>query len=589
MSRAACWDCSCPVRAVRLSTEHVPPTRLPTDLIRSGRLPTDQALASPLMPSAAPPGRLPTAPTPWSRRSPVCLWQWLVVSGGLLLVALFQPATVPLWAEEVRIFPLAGRFGLSWPISLGAEDGPMFPCFCRTAAGMEPSAGLPTEAHPAARLPEQPKPSASLPETKRTPFPTVSPNGPESAAGAENLRREDDPREDNQMYKLVLWDGRTMQAAWESGNAETLQFRTSDGKLVSVLPEELVRWGWPRPLRRGPVIVLADGSLLVGRVTRMTAMLLEIEPDMLEPQGQNACRMPVGQVVGVAFRLPTELGERDRLLDRLVRQLPEEDRLLLLNGDQVQGRLEAIEEQTVRLAGPLGPMPVPDSRIRAIQFRRLPRPASGQQAVRIWVGLEDGSLLLADRLTLQQSKATLHLPGRLSFQTDRENLVFLQPIGGRVVYLSDLKPKQYQFEPFFQMPWPWQADRSGTGTWLRVQGRRYLKGLGVHSKATLTYDLAGRYRWLEAELALDDTAEGRGSVIFRVLADGKLLYESPVISGGDPPQPIRLDIAHVRELELVVDYGPWGDMLDRANWLDARLIPANPPEQPASEPKTAPQ
>jgi|GEM_PF-610825 len=540
----------------RLSGSPDQPGRLPAGLSQPARLPL-------------PPGRpvrLPTAGTIHrARRNPVCLWQWLV-TGGLLWAVLLRPATVPLRAEEV----------------------PRSPSACPTDAVAEASAVLAAEANPAAGLsekpgtssppPEKPKPSSFLAETKPTTFPSAQPNGPDAGPGAEHLHPTN-----GQMYKLVLWDGRTMPAVLESASEESIRFRTPDGKSISVLPEELVRWGSPRQVQRGPVVLLADGSLLVGQVPRLAAMLLEIEPDLLDPRGQQACRLPVGQVAGVVFRLPTELEERDRLLDRLVGQVPEEDLLLLLNGDQLQGRLEAIEDQTVRLAGPLGPMPVEVARIRAVQFRRLPRTAPGPEAVRIWVGLQDGSLLLADRLLLQESKAILHLTGNLSLQTDRENLVFLQPIGGRVLYLSDLKPKQYLFEPFFQMHWPWQADRSVTGTWLRVQGRRYLKGLGVHSKATLKYDLAGRYRWLEAELALDDTAKGRGCVVFRILADGKPLYQSPPISGGDPPQPIRLEVAGVRELELVVDYGPWGDMLDRANWLDARLIPDSPAAQPPSK------
>ena len=57
------------------------------------------------------------------------------------------------------------------------------------------------------------------------------------------------------------------------------------------------------------------------------------------------------------------------------------------------------------------------------------------------------------------------------------------------------------------------------GCELRAGGKLALKGLGMHSAARLTYDLDQPYKSLQAELAIDDQAEGRGSVIFRVFTD----------------------------------------------------------------------
>ena len=63
----------------------------------------------------------------------------------------------------------------------------------------------------------------------------------------------------------------------------------------------------------------------------------------------------------------------------------------------------------------------------------------------------------------------------------------MQPLGGRAVYLSDLKPAEYRQTPFLDLPWPYRADRNVTGGMLRRGGRLYLKGLGVHSAARLVY------------------------------------------------------------------------------------------------------
>ena len=57
---------------------------------------------------------------------------------------------------------------------------------------------------------------------------------------------------------------------------------------------------------------------------------------------------------------------------------------------------------------------------------------------------------------------------------------------------------------------------------LVVGGKRYLKGIGMHSAARLTYRLDGKYQRFDAAVAIDDSADGRGSVTFGVyvLRDG---------------------------------------------------------------------
>jgi alpha-galactosidase len=84
------------------------------------------------------------------------------------------------------------------------------------------------------------------------------------------------------------------------------------------------------------------------------------------------------------------------------------------------------------------------------------------------------------------------------------------------------------------------------------------------------------YRHFVAEIALDDTAGQRGSVIFRVFVaregQWREALTSGVLRGGDPPQPISVDIAGAQAITLIVDYADQGDELDHANWLDARLV-----------------
>ena len=62
----------------------------------------------------------------------------------------------------------------------------------------------------------------------------------------------------------------------------------------------------------------------------------------------------------------------------------------------------------------------------------------------------------------------------------------------------------------------------------------------------MVYPPDGRFRRFEAEVAMDDTAGRRGSVVFRVylVRDGQLqeAFVSKIVRGGDPPQPVTVDL-----------------------------------------------
>jgi hypothetical protein len=65
----------------------------------------------------------------------------------------------------------------------------------------------------------------------------------------------------------------------------------------------------------------------------------------------------------------------------------------------------------------------------------------------------------------------------------------------------------------------------------------------------------------------------RGSVVFRVLLDGRELWASPVLTADDAPLVLpALDISAGGELVLHVDPTADGFAGDRGNWLDLLLV-----------------
>jgi hypothetical protein len=124
--------------------------------------------------------------------------------------------------------------------------------------------------------------------------------------------------------------------------------------------------------------------------------------------------------------------------------------------------------------------------------------------------------------------------------------------------------------------WPYQNDRNVLGGRLRAAGQFYPKGLGVHSEAKLVYHLDQPFRRFDAELAMDDDTAGQGSVVFHVsvLVDEiwKAAFSSPIVRGGDAPQPVSVDLSGAKAISLLVDFAERGDVMDHANWLNARLV-----------------
>ena len=87
-----------------------------------------------------------------------------------------------------------------------------------------------------------------------------------------------------------------------------------------------------------------------------------------------------------------------------------------------------------------------------------------------------------------------------------------------------------------------------------------------------TYRLAEPYRRFQAELGIDDSTSGGGSVRFRVYVDGHLKYTSEVVRGGSPPLPVSVELAQAKRLDLIVDFADFAHELDHADWLNARLV-----------------
>ncbi|RYG72916.1 hypothetical protein EON77_12290, partial [bacterium] len=86
---------------------------------------------------------------------------------------------------------------------------------------------------------------------------------------------------------------------------------------------------------------------------------------------------------------------------------------------------------------------------------------------------------------------------------------------------------------------------------LRVGGQTFAFGIGGHAGSRLDVNLGGKASRFTARIGVDDETGGKGTVVFRVYADGTLRYDSGVIRGGEAPRAVAVDLKGVKTLRLV--------------------------------------
>ncbi|VTR97636.1 glycosyl hydrolase family 98 carbohydrate binding module : Uncharacterized protein OS=Planctomyces maris DSM 8797 GN=PM8797T_25396 PE=4 SV=1: NPCBM [Gemmata massiliana] len=257
---------------------------------------------------------------------------------------------------------------------------------------------------------------------------------------------------------------------------------------------------------------------------------------------------------------------------------PTRDALLYRNGDTVRGTLTGFTATGVKFipdGGTARDVPLTD--LAAIGFNPRfvrPRKPKGPYANLV---LADGTRLNVSEIALKGNALVCKAVCGPAVEVPLTKLVALNVLQGSAVYLSDLKPKKTETTGFLGDGWAWAADRTVRGTPLLLQSNdgeeTFDKGLGTHPKTVLTYDLAGKYSRFEAVVGLDAATGKRGRADVRIRVDGKELPlpELKTLAAGNAI-PVQVDVRGAKELTLVIDFGPAGDVQADVNWGSARLV-----------------
>ncbi len=119
-----------------------------------------------------------------------------------------------------------------------------------------------------------------------------------------------------------------------------------------------------------------------------------------------------------------------------------------------------------------------------------------------------------------------------------------------------------------------QAKKSGGGDSIRLAGKYFERGIGVHSMSVLSFLLNGKAEQFSATVGADDKANKNMYVQFFVLGDQKILFESGPMKVGDAPKKVTVNLSGIQRMGLLVTVSMEDEGYGKtySDWADAKLV-----------------
>jgi NPCBM/NEW2 domain len=236
--------------------------------------------------------------------------------------------------------------------------------------------------------------------------------------------------------------------------------------------------------------------------------------------------------------------------------------------DHLDGVIGAIDEQSIRFVLDGEEVPIKREKVYGLIYVRKEAAASPSPRVE----LTTGEAVAVTKPTVAAGQLLFGLGGSGQLGCDLSGVKRIDFSAGKVVYLSNLEPKDVRYVPFFDFIWEYRRDRNFDGKPLTLGNKPYAKGLAIHSRTTLRYRLPTGYRRLQGLVGIDDEIRVENVALVQIKGDGQGLFQKEV-RGGQGPEVIDVEIAGLSELEIYVDYGSDGlDIGDRVHLADIRLV-----------------
>jgi hypothetical protein len=409
--------------------------------------------------------------------------------------------------------------------------------------------------------------------------------------------------------EIETLDGRTLIGSLAELDSQRAAVETAGGR-VSVGTGELLQLSLKDP----PVVPsqapqvwveLVDGSSLIG--VEFVASGSTARVKLLDG---SAVEVPTAGLASVRLQEQSEQSAAE--WSRIIEMRHTTDLLLVRSGDVVdyhKGVLRDVSPSTVQfeLDGEL--LPVKRSKVYGLVYYHPPETSLPEPICQV---SDAGGSRWAVQTLKWDTELTWTTPGGLKRTQPLSTVRQIDFSRGKIVFLSDLSPESVSFTPYFAAGkaqpllakfFALREDKNLESGPLRLDSKQYRKGLALHSRTKVVYRLPalpnggrraaedgssnpqspianpprpiphplGGFRRFQATVGIDDAVRPRGNVRLVIYGDDRVLLECTV-TGADPPRPVDLDLAGVRRLAILVDFGGEMDVADHLDLCDARIL-----------------
>jgi len=371
---------------------------------------------------------------------------------------------------------------------------------------------------------------------------------------------------------------------WDTG--EGLSVTTDSGKLVKVDTRSVVSLTANRPSQSGAEtttgwrLSLRNGDVLNGEVAGISGQSLQFRTTEM-----GTILVPLKIIATLTA------SHQDHATSPFsATPAADKDVVYMQNGDSLGGFIVSLDQDKLQLSTSSTDNSTTDIQMRLVQrvyFSGITTPRT-VPTLAARVTFVSGSVLTVP-LTGDDSQkglawsindVTLKDPGGQDHKISADRISEIEILGGRVVYLSELDPTHEEQVSFMGTPWPMRVNENVMEQPLKVAKTNYPRGLGVHTRSLLSYDLGGNFATLKLRVGMDDSAAPRGEADLSIIGDGKILWQSKNIKAGQISPELALPITGVKLLELHADPSATGntggaqmiDVLGRVDWLNVALI-----------------
>lgn len=109
-----------------------------------------------------------------------------------------------------------------------------------------------------------------------------------------------------------------------------------------------------------------------------------------------------------------------------------------------------------------------------------------------------------------------------------------------------------------------------------LNNKKFGRIFGLHANSKVKYRLKGRYKSFSIGAGLPDYLQKEdgelGSVIFKILGDGRVLWQSNIMKSGDKAAFANVNVSNINILEIVMEGTSDGINYDHGVWVDPKLF-----------------